>query len=439
MITSELDPFFVRGGIAYATRRLADQLTALGINTRVLLPGWVDTRGQNLAPLLTPLALPMRADLGIASRAQRYSQFCQAAFGAIKQIGTTSDPVIAHGDEGAMFIALRNGNRSTGPTVFWLHTLYDPPFCGFPKAQLRALPAASLLASAVMMADIVVTSSGILKDARDFEWPEGLRELQSALMSASAENRVLTVESVGCLPELSRDSHDKCDRISNYAGLKNVPSPYVLFPSRPTINKGLGIFAAIADRLQKDNIACVALRPPMHAEKLEGPPRESPVYWLPWLSQEELSTAMRNAACTVLPSLSEGFGLTAAESIRLGVPTLYHPVGGHHCLPAVPNALPISLTTSERASFYRLWSELSVDPSESWSTWKRYENPLKPLINKWVEAIRCAISRADSPGALTQNISLGGMILDDERWANKLRHRIEMNGSSKVSVSAARP
>ena len=33
--------------------------------------------------------------------------------------------------------------------------------------------------------------------------------------------------------------------------------------------------------------------------------------------------AMRNAACTVLPSITEGFGLAAAESISQGVATLY--------------------------------------------------------------------------------------------------------------------
>src|ERR1041384_4605362 len=38
MISWEFDPFRVRGGTAYAIRRLADQLTGLGIETRVILP-----------------------------------------------------------------------------------------------------------------------------------------------------------------------------------------------------------------------------------------------------------------------------------------------------------------------------------------------------------------------------------------------------------------
>ncbi|PYS32866.1 MAG: hypothetical protein DMF75_10910, partial [Acidobacteria bacterium] len=53
MISWELDPFYTRGGAAYAIRRLANQLTGLGIETRVLLPDWPDTRpGKDLTPLL---------------------------------------------------------------------------------------------------------------------------------------------------------------------------------------------------------------------------------------------------------------------------------------------------------------------------------------------------------------------------------------------------
>jgi hypothetical protein len=53
-----------------------------------------------------------------------------------------------------------------------------------------------------MMADMVVTSAGILQDAQEFEWPDRLQELQQALAIASTEHRVLTVESMGCLPEV---------------------------------------------------------------------------------------------------------------------------------------------------------------------------------------------------------------------------------------------
>ena len=118
------------------------------------------------------------------------------------------------------------------------------------------------------MADIVVTSTGILKDAREFEWPDRLKELQKALTIASAEHRVLTVESMGCLPEVAKNSHNKLIPSSNLEKLKNVPSPYVLFPGRPSVDKGLGIFAAIAERLRADNIACVAVQRPAQRGKV---------------------------------------------------------------------------------------------------------------------------------------------------------------------------
>jgi glycosyltransferase involved in cell wall biosynthesis len=427
MISWELDPFHTRGGTAYAIRRLADQLTGLGIETRVLLPDCLDTRpGKNVTPLLKPMLLKTPAGLHRASRGVQCSEFCRAALEAVEQISASagSDAVIAHSLEGAMFIVLRSAKPSREPSVFWLHSLYDPPINDFPKEQRRLLPFRTLLASAVMMADIVVTSTGILKDAREFEWPEQLKELQKALTVASAEHRVLTVESTGCLPGVPKDSQDEMIQRSNPENLKNVPSPYVLFPGRPSVDKGLGIFAAIAERLLADNIACVAVQRPTQRAKSENPSRNAPLYWSPWLTQHELAVAMRNAACTVLPSITEGFGLAAAESISQGVTTLYQKVGGHHGLPALPNALPVPLTTTERAHLYGLWSEL-FGSHDYWAVWTRYEISLGPLVDKWVEAIRSVVYRADGGRAGIDPPHLPERPLE-ERWGNKLRHRIEV-------------
>ena len=425
MISWEFDPFFTRGGVAYAVRRLADQLTELGIETRVLLPGWDDTPHANdLSPLLKPISLKMPAGISSAPRAVQCSEFCRAAVTEFEEISATSesDAVIAHGDGGAMFIVMRNGKPSRVPSVFWLHGLYDPPISDFTTEQRRLLPSQSLLASVVMMADIVVTSMGILKDAREVEWPEGLKELQKALTTASAENRVLTVESMGCLPEVWKNSENKLNPSSNLESLKNMSSPYVLFPSRPTITKGFGIFTSIAERLQADHIACVAVGPPAPDARLENPSPNDLVHWLPWLRQEELPVVMNNATCTVLPSISEGFGLTAAESISLGVPTLYNQVGGHHGLHERPNALPITLTTSERANLYRLMSELSA--TYSWAVWTRYEKSLQPVIDKCIEAVRSMTYRGKVAFASTENAHLASLPIESEQWGNKLLHRI---------------
>jgi hypothetical protein len=393
------------------------------------MPGWVDTPPTNgLSPLLKTLPLKMPAGISSAPRAVQCSEFCRAAVTVFDEMSDSSesDAVIAHGDGGAMFIVMRNGKPSRVPSVFWLHGLYDPPISDFTKEQRRLLPSQSLLASVVMMADIVVTSMGILKDAREVEWPDGLKELQKALITASAENRVLTVESMGCLPEVWKNSENKLNISSNLESLKNVSSPYVLFPSRPTITKGFGIFTSIAERLQADNIACVAVGPPAPDARLENPLGKDLVHWVPWLPQDELPVAMHNATCTVLPSISEGFGLTAAESISMGVPTLYNQVGGHHGLQERPNALPITLTTSERAHLYRLMSDLSA--TYSWAVWTRHEKSLQPVIDKCIEAVRSMPHREKVPFAPMKNSHFTSQPIEVEQWGDTLLRRIR-NGS----------
>ena len=440
MISWELHPFHTLGGTAYAIRRLADQLTELEIKTRVLLPDCVESfPGKNLSPLLMPRLLKMRAEQLRAPRVLQCSEFSRAALKAVEEIRANggSDAVIAHSLEGAIPIILRNGDRSGGPSVFWLHSLYDPPINDLSKDQRRLLPSGSLLSSAVMVADIVVTSTGILKDAREFEWPYRLKELQNALINASAEHRVLTVESMGCLPVAASDSPSEMIHGSNLEKLKNVPSPYVLFPARPSLDKGLGFFAAIAERLRADNIACVAVQRPAPSAKPVNPYRNAPIYWLPWLTEDELFIAMRNAACTVLPSITEGFGLAAAESISQGVATLYQQVGGHHGLETFPNAMPVSLTTSERAQLYRLWSEL-IEFHDSWPVWKRYEISLRPLIDRWVEAIRSVVCRPNGGMREIENADFPGVAVED-RWANKLCRRIEVGANVETERRMAMP
>ncbi len=426
MISWELHPFHTLGGTAYAIRRLADQLTELNIKTRVLLPDCVEVpSGEDLSPLLKPRLLKMRAEQLLAPRVVQCSEFSRAALEAVEQIRTNggSDAVIAHSLEGAIPIILRNGDRSGGPSVFWLHSLYDPPISDLSKDQRRRLPSNSLLSSAVMMADIVVTSRGVLKDAREFEWPDRLKKLQKALIIAAAENRVLTVESMGCLPVAAGDSQHRMIHGSTLEKLKTVPAPYVLFPARPSLDKGFGFFAAIAERLRADNIACVAVQRPAHSAKLPNPACNAPIHWLPWLTQDELLIAKRNAACTVLPSITEGFGLATAESISERVATLYQQVGGHHGLEVFPNAMPVWLTTNERAQLYGLWSEL-IEFHDSWPIWKKYETLLRPLIDRWVEAIRSVVYGPNGGLRGVENADFTEVPVE-ERWANRLCTRIE--------------
>ena len=145
---------------------------------------------------------------------------------------------------------------------------------------------------------------------------------------------------------------------------------------------------------------------------------------MPWLTQDELQVAKRNAACTVLPSITEGFGLAAAESISQGVATLYQQVGGHHGLERFANALPVPLTTGERAQLYGLWSEL-IEFHDSWTVWKRYEISLRPLIDRWVEAIRSVVNHSHDGLRLIEDADFPEVPVED-RWANRLCRRLEI-------------
>ena len=146
---------------------------------------------------------------------------------------------------------------------------------------------------------------------------------------------------------------------------------------------------------------------------------------------------MRNAACVVLPSITEGFGLAAAESISQGVGTLYQQVGGYHSLQALPNALPVPLTTSERVHLYGLWSDLiGMYPDDFWPVWTRHEILLRPLIDKWVEAIRSVMYRANGRIGGIEKTKFPEQPVE-ERWANKLRRRIELGTTFKNADKGA--
>src|SRR5215212_6137301 len=108
MISWDLDPFYTRGGTAYAIRRLADQFIELGFETTVLLPDRGDTRNTKD---LTLLPVKMRAGIERSPRVVQCSEFCRAALETIENNKERSDAVIAHSDEGAMFIVLRKGKR----------------------------------------------------------------------------------------------------------------------------------------------------------------------------------------------------------------------------------------------------------------------------------------------------------------------------------------
>jgi hypothetical protein len=159
------------------------------------------------------------------------------------------------------------------------------------------------------------------------------------------------------------------------------------------------------------------MRRPSWNTRLEEPYSGLPVRWLPWLAQDELLLAMRGAACTVLPSITEGFGLATAESVYEGITTLYQPVGGQHVLKFFPNARPVSLTTDDRARLYRVWADLSTNSIDRWTAWSRHEQSLRPLVEKWVQAIRATVLEGVQPSEPHKRCPEPAA---QYRWANRL-------------------
>jgi glycosyltransferase involved in cell wall biosynthesis len=423
MVAWDLDPFRVGGGTSYAIRRLADQLVELGICVTILLPDWLDTPLSDIHPLLTLLPLTLPADLRVASHSRQCAEFCRMALEAAQQNHSSkSDVIIAHSDEGALFAILHRERGLQRPLVFWLHSLYDPSASDFPIEFQRCFPSSSVLGTALMAADLVVTSSGILQDAREFQWPLRLQPLQNALRRADDDRRVLTVESMGCLPEFQQASFDNLPRTSNIGAATEITPPYIFFPGRPSVDKGLPIFAAMAEELRADKFTCVAVKRPRGAMDLDDGLRAAPIVWLPWLCRRDLFAVMRRAACVVLPSITEGYGLATAESIRLGTPTLYQDVGGHHSLLGFPSAIPVPITIAERVLLYSLWSDLLMDHPDSWSVWRRHESSLEPLVDKWANAVRQTVDQRDVGTIKPEHVTTQRV---EERWGNRLRDRIE--------------
>jgi len=99
-------------------------------------------------------------------------------------------------------------------------------------------------------------------------------------------------------------------------------------------------------------------------------------------------------------------------------------VGGHHGLETFPNALPVPLTTYERVQLYGLWSEL-IESHDSWPIWNRYEISLRPLIDRWVEAIRAVVDRKDVEMRESERVNFWERPVE-EQWGNQLCRRIEV-------------
>lgn len=423
MLANELAPYTMYGGVAYALQRLAQQFAAHEVSCTIWFPGSaVEHSGAETAKI-RPIALTgTRAPDG----KHPFIRQCEQARDLYLQGIDSPDgpgidpraPVIAHDNECALFVPMmRQQSRHRAPLVFWLHSLHDRPRVHeLPPSVRRLLAAESLLASAIDAADLVVASSGIVRDAGRVEWHPSMRATRRAIIDAHAQDRIVTVEASGCLPSTppSPATLDAAhERSKDDAPVR--ARPYVLFPGRAEITKGLMFFVHIARTLRHLDVDFVGVGT-LHPD-LAHTCRDAAIKWLPWMPPDRFAQLVAGAACVVTPSATEGYGLAAAEAARYGRPLLYQDTGGLQVLASYANADAIPLTHGEREVLYRLWGAVVASGSEpAWAEWSAVSDQLRALKDRWVEGVRECLARPISPRPYDAHVSAPAQ----RSWAARL-------------------
>jgi glycosyltransferase involved in cell wall biosynthesis len=239
----------------------------------------------------------------------------------------------------------------------------------------------SLLASAINDSCLFVTSGGVLKDALSIIWPQRLRDTQRAIQEAHGAGKIVIVESLGLLKERCLPTQNL--NIARKYGL--TEKPFVLFPSRPVLSKGIGFIQTVAKVMRDENLMFVAVGKPSNEIRRMCPN----ISWIPWLEKHELFALMGQASVIVHPSLTEGYGLAAAESAKYNNKVLCHPVGGLHILTERNLVDEVSITNEELSGLYTLWSDLltTQNNSEAVRVWHEQSASFKKLTDKWIEAL----------------------------------------------------
>jgi glycosyltransferase involved in cell wall biosynthesis len=136
----------------------------------------------------------------------------------------------------------------------------------------------------------------------------------------------------------------------------------VVYYGRPGLTKGVDVLLRAAPLLPNAHLALIlADEPRPQYLALRRLVADLPnVTLLPSLPRAELIEHLLDASCVVVPSRTEGFGLTAAESCALGLPvvattagSLPEVVSGRHVLvePGSPSALAEGILRVQRGEW----------------------------------------------------------------------------------------
>jgi len=123
---------------------------------------------------------------------------------------------------------------------------------------------------------------------------------------------------------------------SSTAGVGPLPAapspPIVLFSSRVTLSKGVGVLLEAFSRMKQEAglvIAGTGLADRQIAAAVQAHPRRDRIQLVGHLQAGALRGAMERAAVVVVPSmLPEAFGLVGIEALALGRPVVATDVGG---------------------------------------------------------------------------------------------------------------
>jgi D-inositol-3-phosphate glycosyltransferase len=123
--------------------------------------------------------------------------------------------------------------------------------------------------------------------------------------------------------------------LRNRLGLTRDDFVY-LYYGRPGITKGVDVLLRAARQVQQATpnahlVLILASEPRSQYEALRrlaaSLEMDACIHFIPSVPRSELTGYLRDANCVVIPSLTEGFGLTTAEACTLGIPVVATRVG----------------------------------------------------------------------------------------------------------------
>ncbi|MDD3301801.1 MAG: glycogen/starch synthase [Patescibacteria group bacterium] len=403
MISNELSPYKIYGGLGVATKRLTDQLISCGNSVTIIFPSndYVFTKSMDNLEIISFFMEDINYKSSNNKIAEYFGNISKKIMTEIAKLNIPKKSIfIVHDNEMALTVKLIKKFFPDCKIIFWLHSLYDYPKRKFFNEDYKKLfSCESLLASAINNSDLIVTSSGIIKDSKTIEWPKVINEIKKSLIKAKNENKILEVESFGCLPKKLKNKNN-----TEIKGDKD----YFLFPSRPSFSKGIGFFGELSNN-HKNNYDFFAVGP-MPKEILELYPA---IKEIKWLSQEELFSLMKSAKGVILPSITEGYGLSAAESILLSATTIYHDVGGHDILKNYHNSFFPSLTKKQKEKLYLFWGELLEEKQEPIKIWLKSKANFNDLF-EWWEKIITTLPSTNKKNKNKKNNKTWGQLITEE-------------------------